>query len=155
MKRRISGVTLIELMIVIVIMSILAILGVPLTSRWIYGAQVGESESLLAQGYAQMRAVALRNPNGVASSTDAAGMKLADGTLYVCKGSPSNAACDTGGSALVWQADLSRGANIAVTLGGSTTGTIALDNMGVPRSSATARQYSISKGGESSSGLLE
>lgn len=151
------GVTLIELMTVILIMSILIALGVPLTSRWIHSAHVADSYSLLMQGYDQTRAVALRNPTGAIDSINAAaGMKLVDGnTLYVCRGNPSDGACDAGGGAVAWSADLARGHGVAITIGDSTDATLSLNSTGIALNTPSERTYRVSKGAEAREGRLE
>lgn len=150
------GVTLIELMIVVVITLLLVLLGVPLASRWTHGSHVTESYGLLMQGYDQLRAVALRNPDGVAFGLTAAGMKLIDGrTLLVCRGNPAGPDCDDDGSALAWSADLVRGNGVQITIGGDANAEIALDNTGMPITTPTARDYVIRKGAESREGRLQ
>lgn len=148
-----KGVTLIELMVVIVILSILALLGIPLTQSWIHGAQVVESQGMLLQGYDQARAVAMRNPTGVTGSDSAAGLKLVDGAnLLVCRGAPSGSGCSAGGSAVTWAADLSLGKNVGTVIGGNADASISLTNQGVPVGNPPT--YSVSKGSETIEGSL-
>lgn len=150
---RMRGFTLIELMVVVVIMAILFAAGVPLTAKWIHGAHVHDSLNLLMQGKDQMRAVALRNPQGADIGTVAAGMKLESGSLLsVCHGDPSNAECSAGGSQLVWATDLSRHREVQTTIGGSADAVLRLDATGVWITAPSARTYEVSKGSQSQQG---
>ena len=56
MKRSVHGITLIELLVAVAILGILMLVGLPLTSSWIHGAQVSEAKSRLAQGYGPLPA---------------------------------------------------------------------------------------------------
>ncbi len=149
-----TGFTLIELMVTIAIMTILMLLAIPLTMSWVNSAQVGETKSLLMQGFGHAKSVALRNPDAIkASDSDrVAGLKLIDGaTLLVCKGDPTLGACAEGGGNLVWQTDLTRGTGVNVTFNSSNSATVALDNTGMPLDQLA---YSISKGSENESGTF-
>lgn len=148
------GFTLVELMITISIMTILMLMAIPLTVGWVNGAQVGETKSLLMQGFGHAKSVALRNPAAIKASVSdrVAGMKLIEGaTLLVCKGDPTESACAAGGSNLVWQTDLARSTGVSVTFNNNSSETVALDNTGLIIGQLA---YSISKGSENESGTL-
>ena len=150
MLKMVSGVTLIELMIVVAIIALIALFGVPLGGRWIASSQIAETKALLFQGYSTARALALRNPLGVTGVEAAAGMKLSNtGMLLVCKGEPNEAACSTNDESgiVVWQTDLIRGTGVTVT-----AATVSLDKRGIASGSAT---YSVSKGQELEYGTLD
>jgi len=99
-----SGVTLIELMIVVVIIGLLAVVVSPFTITWIHEAQVNEAKSLLHHAHSEAKAVALRNPDEVIGNKVAASVKLdmAGGIILVCRGSPGSNKCYEGGNNMVW-----------------------------------------------------
>lgn len=152
MVNKASGVTLTELMATLAVMVIVMLAALPLTMSWVHGSQVGNSKALLLQGYDNAKALALRNPTAARTSTPAAGLKLVDGsTLLVCKGDPDDADCVAAGSAVVWEADLSVGKGVAVTLNSLADTTIDLSNIALP---SGAPRYSVTKGSESDAGTL-
>lgn len=119
-----SGVTLIELMIIVVIIGVVALAATPFTSAWIDEARVNEAKTILAQGHAHAKAVALRNPENERDNDVAAGFKLVDGsTLLVCRGDPVHAQCATGGSRVTWQSSWPTGVSTSVT-------SVAINNRG-------------------------
>lgn len=67
-----SGVTLIELMIAIALVSILALVAVPLTVSWSNQAKLTETAGILDQAFGRAKASALRNPAGVAGTAASA-----------------------------------------------------------------------------------
>lgn len=97
------GITLIELMIVVVIVGLLALVAVPFTSTWIDEATVNNAKSLLHRAHSEAKAVALRNPDEATGNEVAASVKLdiAEGIILVCRGSPG-INCSEGGSNMVW-----------------------------------------------------
>lgn len=144
-----EGVTLLELMVVLAIVAILLLLAVPLGSAWIAGAQVAETKALLQQGYANARALALRNPAASSDGAPSAALKLDGDFLLVCKGDRSNSACartDASGT-VVWKTDVVRGTGVSVTVT-----SVNLSSRGIPD---TTPSYSISKGSETENGNFD
>lgn len=111
------GMTLIELMIVIVIIGLLAVVASPFTAAWLHEAQVNEAKSLLHRAHSEAKAVALRNPDGVVDNEIAASVTLDDdnGVIVVCEGAAGGAGCTDGGSAMTWRSDWPGGVSSSVT----------------------------------------
>ncbi|MBC7007115.1 type II secretion system protein [Pseudoalteromonas sp. BZK2] len=108
MVKKQSGLSLIELMIVITIIGFLVLVVVPFTQSWIYEAQVNNARSLLANGYSQAKALALRNPqNSQGDLASSACVKLADGVLQVRE--PEGSLCSGN---IVWQGDWPEGVSL-------------------------------------------
>jgi prepilin-type N-terminal cleavage/methylation domain-containing protein len=79
-----AGMSLIELMIVILIIGLLALLATPLTSAWVNGARVGEAMGAMNQAVGQAKAAALRNPAAIQGAEAASVVCLsAEGILSV------------------------------------------------------------------------
>ncbi|MBB5190888.1 prepilin-type N-terminal cleavage/methylation domain-containing protein [Silvimonas terrae] len=80
------GFTLIEMMIVIVIISILLLLGVPLTAKWVGSANVNSATISFTQGAAWARSRALRNTAGVGLTAPSAYLILVNGNATSTSG---------------------------------------------------------------------
>jgi prepilin-type N-terminal cleavage/methylation domain-containing protein len=65
---KVSGFTLIELMVTVVLVGILALTALPMTSNWILETRLAQTQSELQQAIALARAAAMRNPKGFVSS---------------------------------------------------------------------------------------
>ena len=149
MKQVVRGVTLIELLVAVAILGILMLVGLPLTSSWIHGAQVSEAKSRLAQGYGLAKALSLRNPTKAQGTTAAASLVVdADNSaMYVCSGAA--ASCNASAATKVWQTSIATG--IAITYQPPTGSAVAMSslefsNTGAPSLSAT--QYTLTKGSQ-------
>lgn len=151
------GLSLIELVVSLGISAALLLAVAPLMPQWTRGAQTVDARAKLAQAYSTAKALALRNPLGVAETdasnnpVAAAGVRVElSGTnhlLFACTGSPTAATCGASGANVVWRADFP--STVAIVLAGTTvaTGTpatVTLNNRGVPGGSTT---YTISRGG--------
>lgn len=114
-----SGVTLIELMIIVVIIGILAVAAIPLTNNWIDESRVSQGKALLLKAHAQAKALGQRNPEGVMGDEPAAGFKLLtdDSLILVCSGNTGHAECAAGGSRVIWQAPWPKEVTSSVTEG--------------------------------------
>jgi prepilin-type N-terminal cleavage/methylation domain-containing protein len=118
-----SGLTLVELMIVVLLIGLLALMASPLTGNWVNGARVGESLAAMEQAVGQAKAAALRNPAAIQGTDAASAICLStDGVLSVRPAKPAappNAAeaatCDAGGPAPLWSTRLP--ANVTVKIG--------------------------------------
>lgn len=146
-RRPAPGFTLIELLICLSITVLLLLISVPLGRTWVANAHIAQAESQLLQAYERAKALALRNPNGVAGAT-------ATATLTVNNTTYSLTVQDSGGTAM-WNATMP--SDVTATLGGSTCNNqLALDNNGLPLAAATCTTaYTISaSGGTNATGNL-
>lgn len=128
-KVRMRGISMIEMMLVLLIMALTLAAGIPLARGWVADAQLSRAESLLHQGVAKARAQALRNPLAVSGSAVAASVQIVSGTrLEVRQGSTGN---------LLWSAQVKDGVQLllAASAGASVAGCgnqLAFDNNGMP-----------------------
>lgn len=121
------GLTLIEMMIVILLIGILALLATPLTSGWINSARLGEAQGALEQAVGQAKAVALRNEAGMQTTSAASKICLIDGVLSVHSATPPvgataavEAKCDSSKPA-IWSIQMPP--NITLKIGTTTAWT--------------------------------
>ena len=56
------GFTLIELLVTLAILAMLLLMAAPLATDWVHGARTLQARGTLVQGFAQAKALALRNP---------------------------------------------------------------------------------------------
>ena len=68
-SRRPCGFSLIELMITVALVAVLAVAAMPFAQSWMDGNRQLQVRSRLLMGVAQARALALRNPNGLISTS--------------------------------------------------------------------------------------
>lgn len=117
MKHAQSGLTLVEMMIVVLLIGLLALLASPLTGSWVNGARVGESLGAMEQAVGQAKAAALRNPAAIQGENAASAICLSpEGVLSVNPAKPatppdaaSPATCGAGGPAPLWSTRLPSG----------------------------------------------
>lgn len=118
-----AGLSLIELLIVVLMIGILALLSTPFTSNWVNSARVGEASGAFEQAIGHAKAAALRNPAAVQGSTAASAICLGDdGLLSVRVAAPAAppdaaaaATCGAGGPAALWSTRLPN--SVSVKLG--------------------------------------
>lgn len=149
-----QGVTLVELMIVILIVGILALVAMPFTGAWVQSTQVHEGKSATIQAWGQAKAIALRNPKKVQTNTAAAEILIgADGSLTACPSLCANAQATE-----KWTINPPAGVTVAFTTPASDS--IRFTNTGQLQDSngvlITTNQveYQISKGSETDVGIL-
>ncbi|WP_157003273.1 prepilin-type N-terminal cleavage/methylation domain-containing protein [Ralstonia sp. A12] len=147
------GVTLVEIAVVLVIVSLLVFAIVPLSGTWITQANVNLAQTLLIQGAAHAKARALRNPNNATSGDGAAFLLLINRTVCVQTQAPSSINC----AGAIWSASMP----IAATLDGAETQCIGYSNVGIPiptaisgTSCSTAGRFNLTSGGANASGML-
>ena len=172
---RTRGFTLIELVVTLAIMALLLFMAVPLATDWTYSARTLQARGTLVEGFAQAKALALRNPcaapNGTGThaatlraTTDGEKVTLSvlaqvsesllaqnDESLLV----EGDGSCDHLSSQLnpqhnpQWSASLPEG--VTLTRNGTklVTGTpdnLNIDNRGLPMPSASS-EFTLSRGG--------
>lgn len=149
------GVTLIELMIVILIGGILALVAMPFTGAWVGSTQVHTGKSSLQQAWGQAKALALRNAKMVTSNEPAAELFLdtTNKLLIVCP-----ALCDDADAAEKWSMPIPEGITIEFTDPASSsirfTNTGQLLDSGDMVINTHQVTYKVSKGSEEDVGIL-
>lgn len=109
-----QGVTLVEMMIVVLILGIIAAAVSPFTSAWTDNAKVDEGSAALEEAVGRAKAAAMRNKAGVNSSDKAASRLCFSGSkikLVVPANANDSVTCDL---AAVWSATLSDKVKIKV-----------------------------------------
>lgn len=109
-----SGVTLVEMMIVVLILGIIAAAVSPFTSSWTDNAKVDEGSAALEEAVGRAKAAAMRNTAGVNSSDKAASrLCFSDSKikLVVPASAGDSLTCDL---APIWSATLSGKVSIKV-----------------------------------------
>lgn len=117
-----TGLTLVEMMIVVLLIGLLALMASPLTGSWVNGARVGETLAAMEQAVGQAKAAALRNPAATQGAQAASAICLsADGVLSVKPAKPAApsvaaepANCDAGGPTALWSTRLPSGVEIKI-----------------------------------------
>lgn len=149
-----QGITLVELMIVILIVGILALVAMPFTGAWVQSTQVHDGKSTLVQAWGQAKAIALRNPKKVQSNTAAAELLInADGSLTAC-----HSLCSSAGTTEKWTIAPPTGVTIDFTT--PDTDSIRFTNTGQLFDGSGALitsnqvEYKVSKGSEEDVGVL-
>jgi prepilin-type N-terminal cleavage/methylation domain-containing protein len=140
MVNSVKGFTLIELMVTLAVMSILLMAGVPLTQGWINSAHQRDAASVIQQGIARAKAMALRNPAGVIGSDKPAALLCRnDSTLVLAQPASNQNAfnCSQVGSAqIVWSSALPK--QVTVESDDKAFQCVALDNRALPFQSSQA-----------------
>lgn len=109
-----QGVTLVEMMIVVVILGIIAAAVSPFTAAWTDNAKVDESSAALEEAIGRAKAAAMRNKAGINSSDKAASRLCFSGAkikLVVPANASDSLTCDL---TPVWSASLSDKVKIKV-----------------------------------------
>lgn len=153
-SRRCVGYTMVELMVGLALMAVILMAGVPLTSGWVDDARINESVSQMEAGYAQARAIAIRNSEGsVDTVAPAAVLCVSNGAIYVHAGLPS--AC---GEDALWQANVAGGSNTTIKTADASAAfvCVGVGNRGYPidavlagTSCTTETQVTVNRGGKS------
>ena len=78
-----AGVTLIEMMIVVLLIGLLALAASPFSSAWVKSADVSKTLAALEQAVGSAKATALRNATAVRGDVAASALCLADGKLQL------------------------------------------------------------------------
>lgn len=144
---RVQGLTLIELLVTMTILVMLLMAAVPFTLNWGHSAKTLEAKGSLVQAYAHAKALALRNPCGIAANASpnaAANLQASISGTVITLAVQVPSGCTYSYS---WSTNLPSG--VTLTLGGTapvsgTPVTVALDNRGMPNSGTG---YVLSRGG--------
>lgn len=130
--RRQQGVTLIELMVVVLLLGLLALASSSLTSHWGYEAKVTETLGLMEQAVGQARSAALRNPAAIRGDNPAS-MLCSDGSrvrLVLPTVAVNNLSCSGTAPAEPWSGTLPGG--IAVKESNSAWACTCFSSKGLP-----------------------
>ncbi len=122
-----SGLSLIELMVVVLLIGILSLLATPLTGSWINSARVGETLGAMEQAVGQAKAAALRNPAAVQGDVAASVVCVSpQGVLSVRSATPAvppnpvAAPTCAGGGTVLWTTPLHTSVKIELVVGNVT-----------------------------------
>ena len=147
------GFTLIELLVTLAILALLLLMAAPLATDWVHSARTLQAKGTLVQGFAQAKALALRNPceapnaTGVHATTLEAETDGATVTLSVLAQGGSGCAHLAARPNPQWSARLPDGVALALdgtALASGTPRTLELDNRGLP---AAAIPFTLRRGG--------
>lgn len=107
------GVTLVELMIVILIIGLIAVAASPFTDRWVSSARISESVAAMEEAVGRAKAAAMRNTIRVTGDKGASRICFANATLKVVVPTAANQdpSCD---STPLWSAKLADKVTIKV-----------------------------------------
>lgn len=139
-----AGLTLVEMLIVVLLIGLLALMASPLTGSWINSARVNESLGAMEQAVGQAKAAALRNPAAMQGTEAASAICLsADGVLSVRPAKPAApsvvaepATCGAGGPAALWSTRLPTG--VAIKIGAQDWSCSCFTNKALLTNSGTA-----------------
>lgn len=135
-----KGVTLVELMIVILIIGLLALAASPFTSTWVKNARTAEGASAVEEAIGRAKAAALRNTARIIGDKPASLICLTDSNTKVSLIVPSSTvpapSCDT---AAAWSADISSIVSIKTIKDGtaSSWACSCFNNKGLPTKEGT------------------
>ena len=113
LARRQRGMSLIELMVTVTLMFIIALAGVPLTKAWVDSAHQREAAGTMAEGLGRAKALAMRNPGGIADPAQPAAFACLSGSTVAVARPDQSTACGKG--TLAWSASLPGGSSIALS----------------------------------------
>lgn len=142
-KRGSGGFTLIEVMIVLLLVSLLAVAAAPFTATWIASADVQQASGQLEQAVRLTKARALRNAVEAIDNATAARLfhDQASNEVRVCQALTGDC------TAVWWQATLPNG--VTLTIPGSE---VRFSNRGRPAAGAVS--YTLAKGDEQALGQI-
>ena len=134
-----KGVSFIELLITVVILSILAAKAVPLGRAWMANTDITSAEKALVQALGKARNEALQNPEGVIGATTAAATLKINNTSKEITVENAKAT-----PVVIWKAKIPAPVTISLSPTGCTT-TLEFNNNG--QNISTCTDYTISANG--------
>jgi prepilin-type N-terminal cleavage/methylation domain-containing protein len=155
-----AGVTLIEMMIVVLLVGLLALAASPFTSGWVKSADVTKTLAALEQAVGSAKATALRNATAVQGDVAASALCLANDKLQLVAVVAGGAALNCSSvpaAAVLWETTVPQGVSIKVGELGVTNWTCScFTNKGLLTSTApncnacgTNLTFTVSVGAES------
>lgn len=150
---RTRGFTLIELVVTLAIMVLLLLMAVPLATDWTYSARTLQARGTLVEGFAQAKALALRNPcaapneTGIHAATLQASTDGTKVTLSVLTQGDGSCAHLTARPNPQWSASFPDGVTLSrngINLVMGTPVNLNIDNRGLPSASS---EFTLSRGG--------
>jgi type II secretory pathway pseudopilin PulG len=127
--RKLSGFSIIELMIVVLLIGLALSKGIPFTAEWVNSARVTEVESALSESIALAKAKALRNAMGIVSGKAVSAVCFGDEILQVYESKDEISPAECGGNAVqIWQETLP--SNVTITLQGNEVSCLCFDAKG-------------------------
>lgn len=140
-RRRVGGLTLIELLVSLVVLGLIVAATMKLGKNWLDANKVTRGQGLVQQGYSLAKTNAMRNPNGQTGTAAAAVLCLSGDVLSVYAG----ASCT--GTAL-WTGSLP--GNTTVTVNAAAPTCFAFTNQGLSTAGSagcsTATAFTVSAG---------
>lgn len=106
-----TGVSLIEMMVVLLIIGLLAVAASPFTSAWVQGAEVNKTLALLEQAVGGAKANALRNPTGIQGQDAASALCLSGRDLRLV---PAASLANCPAAVALWSAQVPANVTIKV-----------------------------------------
>ncbi|SFE32730.1 Tfp pilus assembly protein FimT [Dyella marensis] len=104
--------SLIELMVTITLMFVICLVGLPLTKAWVDSAHQREAAGILAEGLGRAKALAMRNPSGIADPAQPGAFVCLSGNTIAVARPDQSTACGKG--TLAWSATLPTGSSIVL-----------------------------------------
>jgi|GEM_PF-1219132 len=155
-----AGLSLVELMVTVAIVSILSLAGLSFTGGWVNSNRVLDGQAVLQHAYSRSKAMAIRNEFGMTESRSAAAICFVDNVLSLHSASNlSQAACS---GTQVWSATLPN--SISMQIPGSDFSCMCLSNKASVTNQVEAGQdcsacattniVKVSAGGESADVVL-
>jgi prepilin-type N-terminal cleavage/methylation domain-containing protein len=106
-----TGLSMIELMIVVLLIGLLALAASPFTNAWVQGANVNKTLALLEQAVGSAKAGALRNTDGIRGENAATALCLSGRDLRLV---PGAGVADCGAAAALWSGRVPDGVEIKI-----------------------------------------
>jgi len=106
-----TGVSMVELMIVVLLIGLLALAASPFTSAWIQGANVNKTLAMLEQAVGSAKAGALRNTAGIRGQDAAIALCKSDRDLRLV---PAAAVANCDAAAALWSGVVPEGVQINI-----------------------------------------
>lgn len=104
-----TGLSMIELMIVVLLIGLLALAASPFTNAWVQGANVNKTLALLEQAVGSAKAAALRNTAGTRGQNTSSALCLSGRDLRLV---PAAAVADCTAGAALWSGRVPDGVQI-------------------------------------------